>query len=378
MAAVKNVVIVGGGIGGLTLAVALRRVGIATRIIEKGNRANRLGTGISLLGNALRALDMIGLADTCIAAGYGYDSVKTRDAAGRLVDEMRPPRTFRPDRPGAFGIMRTVLADTLENAATSAGATIDFETTVAEIEPYGDRVDLALSTGERLTADLVIGADGVYSATRTAIFGDAFNPAYCGQGGIRYTAPRPPDMDGVTFYRAPNGAVVGAIPLSQEHCYYFVLESGERLGHLSQKQVAEIWKRRMAPFTSPDLVRTAEEADTNTSISYRPFDVHMMPLPWHRGRVALIGDAVHSMSPQLTSGGGMAIEDAVVLAETLDGATDVESALSAFEARREPRVRPILETSLGICKIEQDPSLEGHQKGMELLRRGLRLLAEPI
>lgn len=378
MAAVRDVVIVGGGIGGLTLAIALRRAGIAARIVEKGNRANRLGTGISLLGNALRALDMIGLADRCIEAGYGYDCVKTRDYTGALVDEMHPPRTFRPDRPGAFGIMRTVLADTLENAATSAGAQIDFATTVADIQQHDDHVDLTLSTGQRLSTDLVVGADGVYSATRSAIFGDAFTPAYCGQGGIRYTAPRPPEMDGVTFYRSQAGAVVGAIPLSFEHCYYFVLESGERLGFLDHGQVAAIWKKRMEPFTAPELVRTAEEADGNMSISYRPFDVLMMPLPWHRGRVVLIGDAVHSMSPQLTSGGGMAIEDAVVLAEMLDGAASIDSALAAFEARREPRVRPILETSLGICRIEQKPSPEGHQKGMDLLRKGLQLLAEPI
>lgn len=378
MPAVRNVVIVGGGIGGLTLAVALRQAGIAARIIEKGSRASRLGTGISLLGNALRALHMIGLADTCIEAGYGYDTVKTRDFTGRLVDEMRPPRTFRADRPGAFGIMRPVLADILENAATSSGASIDFETTVESIEQREASVDLTLSTGERLAADLLVGADGVYSATRTAIFGDAFKPAYCGQGGIRYTAPRPEEMDGVTFYRAETGEVVGAIPLSQEHCYFFVLENVERRGHLDGQQVIDIWKRRMASFTAPELVRTAEEATGCVPISYRPFDVLMMPLPWHRGRVVLIGDAVHSMSPQLTSGGGMAIEDAVVLAEVLDGAADVESALVAFEQRREPRVRPILETSLEICKLEQNPSKQGHQAGMALLRKGYELLAGPI
>ena len=378
MPAVRDVVIVGGGIGGLTLAVALRRAGIGARIIEKGNRAARLGTGISLLGNALRALDLIGLADTCIASGRGYDCVKTYDAAGVLLDEIRPPRTFRPDRPGAFGIMRPVLADILEAEATSAGARIDFETTVTAIEPLADRVDLTLSTGERLRADVVVGADGAYSATRTEIFGDALKPVYCGQGGIRYTVPRPDHMDGISFYRARTGEAVGAIPLSQELCYLFVLESGERHGRLSGEQLAEIWRQRVVPFTAPELVRSAETVDASSPISYRPFDVLMMPLPWHRGRVVLIGDAVHSMSPQLTSGGGMAIEDAVLLAEALDGASDVEMALTEFEMRREPRVRPILETSLGICRIEQNPSFDGHREAIDLLSKGYQLLAEPL
>lgn len=375
MPAVNAVIIVGGGIGGLTLAVALRQAGIEARIIEKGDRTTRLGTGISLLGNALRALEMIGLADTCIEAGFGYDRVITRNAAGGFSNELRPPRTFRPDRPSAFGIMRPVLADTLERAALADGATIDFETTVQDIVQHDDRVDLVLSTGEALTADLVVGADGVYSATRSAIFGNALEPSYCGQGGIRLTARRPAEMDGVTFYRTEHGAGVGAIPLSEEHCYYFVLENGARQARLGAHEVAEIWKQRMAPFSAPELVETADTVCAASPISYRPFDVLMLPRPWHRGRVVLIGDAVHSMSPQLTSGGGMAIEDAVVLAQALAGANDVSIALQEFEARREPRVRPILETSLAICQIEQNPSLAGHQKGMALLGRGYELLA---
>ena len=375
MRAVRNVVIVGGGIAGLTLAEALRQAGIEARIIEKGNRATRLGTGISLLGNALRALDRIGLADTCIEAGYGYDCVKTRDEAGKLIEEMRPPRTFRPDRPGAFGIMRPVLADTLEKAALDTGARLDFETTVESFEQHGDGVDLLLSTGERIGADIVVGADGAYSALRKALFGTAFEPQYCGQGGIRLTAPRPPEMDGVTFYRAQQGAAVGAIPLSEQWCYYFYLENGARHATLTTQQVAEIWKQRVAHFTAPELVETVRSVNGESPISYRPFDVLMMPRPWHSGRVVLIGDAVHSLSPQLTSGGGMAIEDAVVLAEILDGAADIATALAEFENRREPRVRPILETSLEICRTEQNPSFENHHKSMDLLARGYGLLA---
>lgn len=378
MSAVEKVVIVGGGIGGLTLAVALRQAGIAARIVEKGDRSTRLGTGISLLGNALRALDRIGLADTCIEAGFGYDRVVTRAGDGGFVSEMRPPRTFHEDRPGAFGIMRPVLAETLERAAVAAGATIDFETTVTKMVQHPDRVDLTLSTGETLSADVVVGADGAYSATRAAIFGEGHVPAYCGQGGIRLTARRPAEMDGVTFYRTPEGAVVGAIPLSETHCYYFVLENGARQGHLTPDRIVAIWKQRMAPFSAPELVETADTVNEASPISYRPFDVLMMPRPWHRGRVVLIGDAVHSMSPQLTSGGGMAIEDAIVLAEELASARDVEAALTAFEDRREPRVRPIMETSLAICRIEQNPSADGHRQGMELLGKGYGLLAAPF
>lgn len=376
MAAVKDVVIIGGGIAGLSLAVALRRIDVGVRVIEKGDRSSRLGTGISLLGNALRALERIDLAETCIQAGYGYDCVKTRDRAGDLLSEIRPPRLYREDRPGAFGIMRPVLAEILEKTATETGARIDFGTTVVDMVQDEGTVTLVLSTGETVVTDLVVGADGVYSATRTAVFGDEHKPEYCGQGGIRYTARRPAEMDGVTFYRGETGAAVGAIPLSQEKCYYFVLESGERYGTLSQQEVAEIWKQRMSPFSARELIETAECAASNDSISYRPFDVLMMPLPWHRSRVVLIGDAVHSLSPQLTSGGGMAIEDAVVLADMLRQPDDLEAVLTEFGRRRERRVRPILETSLQICMNEQKPSMESHSVSMKLLQHGYALLAQ--
>ncbi|GGC01763.1 hypothetical protein GCM10011494_20360 [Novosphingobium endophyticum] len=376
MAAIRSVTIVGGGIAGLTLAVALRQIGVGVRIIEKGDRASRLGTGISLLGNALRALDRIGLADTCITRGYGYDCVKTRDAGGKLIDEIRLPRTFRPDRPGAFGIMRPVLAQILEDHATAKGATIDFETTVEDLEETADGVTLALSGGEKVGCDILVGADGANSVMRHRLFCDTLKPVYCGQGGLRYTAPRPPEMDGVTFYRAAVGTGVGAIPLSDEKCYYFILETGERPGHLSQTEVADLWQERVASFTAPELVETVERAHEAEALSYRPFDVLMMPRPWHKGRVVLIGDAVHSMSPQLTSGGGMAIEDAVVLAEEISAGRDFAETLARFENRREPRVRPILDTSLAICYNEQNPTMEGHRKSMDLLQRGYALLAD--
>ncbi|WP_066555965.1 FAD-dependent monooxygenase [Croceicoccus bisphenolivorans] len=376
MAAIRSVTIVGGGIGGLTLAVALRQIGVEVRIIEKGDRASRLGTGISLLGNALRALDRIGLADTCIARGYGYDCLKTRDAAGELLDEIALPRTFRPDRPGAFGIMRPVLAQILENEATSLGAAIDFETTVEDLEETADGVTLALSSGEKVCSDIVVGADGANSAMRERLFGTALKPEYCGQGGLRYTALRPAEMNGVTFYRDTVGNAVGAIPLSDEKCYYFILETGERPGHLSQTEVADLWQERVAGFSAPELVETVRHAHQAEALSYRPFDVLMMPRPWHKGRIVLIGDAVHSMSPQLTSGGGMAIEDAVVLAEEISAGRDFTATLARFENRREPRVRPILETSLAICRNEQNPSLAAHGKSMDLLQRGYALLAD--
>lgn len=140
MSAAKTVLVVGGGVAGLTLAAALGQKGISCRVIEIGRRDDRLGTGITLLGNTLRALEMVGLADACIEVGYGFDHIVWRDGHGVLQTEFKPPNYFRSDRPGNAGIMRPVLGNILEDTARKAGARIDFETSVESIEQNDDGV----------------------------------------------------------------------------------------------------------------------------------------------------------------------------------------------------------------------------------------------
>ncbi|HET9866577.1 MAG TPA: FAD-dependent monooxygenase, partial [Nitrospira sp.] len=111
-------------------------------------------------------------------------------------------------------------------------------------------------------------------------------------------------------------------------------------------------------------------------VSYRPFDILLMPAPWHQGRVVLVGDAAHSLTPQLTSGGGMAIEDAVVLADEIESRDDIETALAAYTDRRFERVRNVYESSLRICEIEKGRSSDGAE-GTRVLIDGLQHLAAP-
>ena len=117
--------------------------------------------------------------------------------------------------------------------------------------------------------------------------------------------------------------------------------------------------------------------DASRHISFRPIDHVLLPAPWHQGRVVLLGDAAHALTPQLTSGGGMAIEDAVVLCEELHAHEDVEAALDAYGTRRAERVRPIYEHSLAICKAEQDPAIPDEQT-VGIMMNGYALLAQPF
>ncbi|WP_176422283.1 FAD-dependent oxidoreductase [Bradyrhizobium sp. 2S1] len=377
MGAVKKVFVVGGGIGGLTVAHALQRIGVSTRVIEMGDRRDRIGTGITLLGNALRALAELGLVDACLEAGHGWDIVSVRDGAGTILSEQSSPRIWDPNRPAALGIMRPLLGQTLEDFATKSGAKIDFNTTVTQIDQDNEGVTVHLSNGETDRADLLIAADGVYSKVRQKIFGEEFKPHYAGQGVWRYTVSRTEAMNGFVLYRHPTGRMVGSLPLSKELCYLFFLESTDEKLRIPQDQVCDYLRNLLAPFTAPELVAAANMVGEDKHISYRPFDVLMMPAPWHRGRVVLLGDAAHSLTPQMTSGGGMAIEDALVLSQELDRNDDLETALATYSRRREERARRVYDIAYAICQEERKPE-HGRDYSMGLLREGYAFLAAPV
>jgi len=375
MESVDRVVVIGGGIGGLTVARGLASHGSDVEVIEIGQPGDRLGTGITLLGNALRALDTLGLAEQVIDNGFGWDVVNWRDGAGNLTEERPSPRTFRPDAPAAVGIMRTVLAEILERNALSSGAKIRFGTTVDAIEQDKDGVTVTLSTGETLRADLAVAADGVYSTTRAAVFGSDHVPSYVGTSGWRYTIPRPESLNGFTLYR--NGArIIGGLPLSDDIAYLFLLEHSDEHVRMPDDQLVDLLPERFEAFSAPELRQAADEISTDRHISFRPFDILLMPRPWYRGRVVLLGDAAHSLTPNLTSGGGMAIEDAAVLCDEVSKNDDVAAALQAYDERRFARVEAIYSNSLKITQLEKEPN-DGSES-LRLLIESHGMLAQPF
>lgn len=371
----KQVVIVGGGISGMTLAVALRRQGVAAHVVEKARPEDQLGTGINLQNNALRALKQVGLLDDCLAAGFPWNSVVTRDHKGHVLDERTLPWTLEPGIPGALGIMRTTFAKILADHAEREGVDISYGTTVDKVDQHADGVDVQLSSGESLRADVLVAADGVYSPLRNLVFGTEHRPFYAGQGVWRYTVPRPETLDGFTMFRGPTGGAVGCLPLAPDTAYFFLLESSISPIRFEEAELASALAERLAPFEAPELRDAVAKIDEGRHISFRRFDILLMPQPWHRGRVVLLGDAAHSVTPQLTSGGGMAIEGAAVLAEEL-GRHEAVAALSAYGKRRAERVRTIYDNSLRICELEKDPTSDGSES-VKLFVESFKLLDGP-
>ena len=371
MAAAKRVLIVGAGIGGLTLAIALRQRGIAADVVEIEARV--VGVGITLTGSTLRALDRVGLAAGCAERGFGFNFFLVSDGEGKLQSKNPLPLSVS-GLPSAVGVQRPVFADFMTKAAEAEGASIRSGLTVADLREDASSVDVTFTDGTSGRYDLVVGADGVFSSIRKRAFGDAYEPAYVGQGVYRFMTERDPSIDQIHVFVGPK-LKAGFIPLSNDSMYLFTTMNYPPQTRIDVSKTHLILKEALKDFTAPLVVEVRERMRSPEKVIWRPFENTLVPSPWYRGRIVLIGDAAHTMTPHLTAGGGMAIEDAVILAETIaqDGA--LPGRLDEFMQRRFERVRAACDISLEICKLEQAPEPDVGQI-YALTGKGYALLGE--
>lgn len=355
---VRRVLVVGGGIGGLSATIALRRIGVEVELVEKSAEWTVYGVGIIQPGNALRALDQLGLAEECAAQGHPIRGVRTFTADGAKVLQDNEFPSAVPGLPPNNGITRRRLHDILVAAAGESGAQIRTGVTVSKIEQEPDAVHVEHSDGRSGSYDLVVGADGLHSRLREQVFGEDLKAKFTGQVAWRINLPRIPELDRLWMYRGSRGSA-GFVPLAPDLMYMLTIEKQPEDVPLRLRQdgLAAEYRERLAEYGGPvaehrDLVRDDAE------VVYRPVENILLPPPWHRGRVLLIGDAAHGTSPHCGQGGAQAIEDGVVLAEELAAGTRVERALDGFTRRRFERCRTVVEGSERIGRWEQDHSLD--------------------
>lgn len=363
---------VGAGVAGLASAVALRRQGVDVDMVEVGTRV--AGVGITLTSSTLLALDAIGLAKGCVERGFSFNSFKVFDDAGaeRAVNPL--PAVAGPELPAALGITRPVLADFMAESALQAGASVRRGVTVEQLQQDDNGVDVSFTDGTKGRYDLVVGADGIFSSVREKTFADTPKPAFAGQGVWRFMTERHPSIDQINVFVGPK-LKAGFIPLGKDWMYIFTTVSLKDNPRVDASQSHAIYRDLLKDFSAPIVAEVRARMQTPEQVIWRPFETVLLPSPWYRGRIVLIGDAAHSMTPHLTAGGGMAIEDAVVLAEVLGSDRPLPSALQAFMQRRFERVRQVCELSSAICWLEQADAPDAG-KIYASTRAGYELIAE--
>ncbi len=333
-------VVLGAGIGGLTAAVALHRRGWTVTVLERAAGLAPVGAGIALAPNALRALDVIGLGDRVrdLAAWQGDGGMRSPD--GRWL-----ARTDARAAAARFGdplvlLHRATLVDLL--AAALPDGTVRTGAPAALDHPGDARTPARVTTPQgTLEAELVVAADGIRSAARTALFPAHPGPRYSGCTTWRLVVPDP----GRPF--APHetwgaGRLWGTQPLKDGRIYAYAMAAAPAGAHAPDGELAEL-RRLFGDWYEP-VPEILAAADPDGILRH---DVHHLadPLPaHHRGRTALLGDAAHAMMPSLGQGGNQAVEDAVVLAHhaRVPAAFDPDRALAAYTADRLPRTTAIV------------------------------------
>ena len=375
MASVESVLIVGGGISGMALAIGLQQTGIRAEIVELSSDWSVLGVGISLQGPALRALKVVGVIDRCVAAGFGYSYFKAGDVDSNVTATVDLPQINGPRYPAAIGIMRQELQKVLQEELAQTEVPVRLGVTVSSLRQDDHGVDVEFTDGTKGRYGLVVGADGANSMIRDIVIGREARPTFTGQAVWRATVPRAPEVQArYSFYGPRNKA--GFNPVSQTQMYVYLVQNVPDNRRLPDDKLPEIMREQLADFRGL-MGEAREQIRDPAQIVYRPVTSGLLPPPWHRGRVVLIGDAAHTTTPHLASGAGISVEDSIVLAVLLQSGDPLPRILESFMTRRYERCRMIVDNSYQLGEWEKG----GPPPGVDpvvLVAASLRALAQPM
>ncbi|MFB7915467.1 FAD-dependent monooxygenase [Streptomyces sp. NPDC056061] len=355
MSDTHSIVVAGGGIGGLAAAAALAGHGMRVTVVERAAVVAGAGAGLMLQPNGVRALDAIGtgLGRRVRAAGnvLAPDAIRIlMDADGTVLARERLDGGPEHDAPH-LPILRTALHDALLKEAVERGATLQLATAVVGCTTAPDAVHVRLSDDTTFAADALIAADGINSRIRHRMLGDG-PPAYRGYTSVRGHAP---DTHLGTHSHVVNGRGVQLFiaPVGDGHLYWtakITAEAGAWPAKGPARALDDL-TGALSHWYAP-VARTLADTDPRDVVVT---DIHDRDpaLRWTDGRVTLLGDAAHPMVPALGQGANTALEDAVVLADTLAGPEDVPEALLDYQRERLPRTSAVVLLSRGQGELDQ-------------------------
>jgi len=374
MSAIRRVLVVGGGIGGMSAAICLSKGGVAVDLVELEAHWRALGAGVTLNSAALRAFASVGVLAEIKREGHCGGVITLRKVDGEVFFTGPAQSPFGPDIPTAAGILRPALHRILAEESLGSRVVVKLGVTVASLRQSTRDVKVGFSDGTTATYDLVVGADGLHSKVREMIFPYALKPRFTGQGCWRALVPRPSDVQGARMYFGRQKA--GVNPVSQDQMYLFLLHNVGENRWMPPNDWPELLKAELTEYTDPVISKVRESLNETSSIIYRPLEALVLPSPWYQDRILLIGDAAHATTPHNAFGAGLAVEDGIVLAELINSELPAEEVLQRFMERRFERCHFVVEMSVHLGDLEQrGASLEEH---MQTMAHVAQVIGRPI
>lgn len=343
----KKVIIIGGGIGGLCTALALRQLGIDVGVYEQTGAFERVGAGLSIWANAIRALRKLGIADQVIEAGYSVQRMDVGTASGKKVQVRRPGELERRLGETSVAIHRAELHRVLVSVLPAE--TLRRGTKCVGFEQDTDKVMIRLNNGHTDQADLLIGADGLHSTIRQQLSPET-HLNYAGRTSWRGVAEIKDEVAlSSTSQILGCGDRFGITPIHAPSVYWFAvvnMPAGQvRPATERKKFLMQHFQRWPHP-----VEHLIDVTDARTIVETPIYDIEPLAR-WSEGRVTLLGDAAHAATPDMGQGACMAIEDAVVLARCLSQEEELTAALNRYEAERKPRTTWIIKRSRAIGRF---------------------------
>ena len=344
----EKVIIIGGGMAGLSLALFLKKAGITAVVYEAYPEFKNSGLAFTIAPNGMNVMKELGLAEEIIRGGNIISAYQLRNAKGKPIVRMRTGPVEKYGQPAVL-LSRFVLHSLLYKTAVENGIEVNYNKKLIAITEDKHRVTAHFADGTQAEGTLLIGADGIHSATRQLTFPDAPKPAYVGfygTGGLL-------NINGVDngeklcredltlvygsggffgygFDKADELLWWSSLAVPEDEVKQFIATATD--GKI-QEMLLNIFKDYHSPV--PELIgKTKKFAQT---ISYELGELGK----WHKGRVLLIGDAGHALSTTSGQGASMAFEDAILLAKLLrdNTLTNYEEAFCRFEKERQPRLQ---------------------------------------
>jgi 2-polyprenyl-6-methoxyphenol hydroxylase-like FAD-dependent oxidoreductase len=344
-------IIVGGGIGGVAAAVALRRVGIECEVFEQAEELREVGSGLTLWANAIQALRTLGVAEALLPLGSRVDRMQFRAWSGRVLTEM--PLAELEKKLGVPVNVIVQRADLLRGLTRLVDSgRVHCRARCVGVQHHDGRVTARFVDGRQVDADLLVGADGLHSVIRSHLHGNA-NPRYagytCWRGLAECETKALPANAGFEAW-AP-GARFAVHHCGPGRVFWYatrnVAEGSPDAPDGRKAEVRRLFQNWHQPIPEVIEATPAPGILRNDIMDRKPL------ARWGRGRMTLLGDAAHPTTPNLGQGACQALEDAVVLADSLRQSGDVEPALRLYEQQRQRRTAAITNVSWRLGRVCQ-------------------------
>lgn len=343
----RKAVVIGGGIGGLTAAIALQQRGVEAHVYESAPEIHAVGAGIWVAPNALTVFQRLGFLGEIISGGFDIKSSCITDTTGRMLQSFSPAEMSASRLP-LVPIHRAVLQERL--IAHLKPNTLHLGKRCVGIEQHESGVTARFEDGSMVTGDLLIGADGIRSVVRTDLFGEAdyrYSGQTCWRGIVNFTMPEP--SAATEMWSTKPGVRLGYSHVNAKQVYFYATacapHGGKDTPGTIRQRLAELYSD--FPLYLREMLAAADESKIirNDIWDFAPIS------SWHKGRVVLIGDAAHATTPNMGQGGCQAIEDGYALAEALSLETSLDAAFKHYEASRMKKAHFVVNTSYRIGKI---------------------------